>query len=188
MKRYKLKRELPIYPISTEFTLEDGALMVEIEEGVKQCVYSAEDIQNFPDILTEWFEEIPEEPKTVYNLKIGDIFWYSDVTCNICYKLPWDPVYTAERSFGLVSLTEEEAKKKLAWLKVREILRQDTKGLKCELGEPSWKVFYDYNAKKLSCTSSCNVDGTIRFKRFVDAETSTQIHSTEWKVYLGVEE
>ena len=61
MKRYKLKRDLPTFKAGDMFHLiESGSL---IHDGDNIVTYSWSTIDKFPNILTDWFEEIkPKEP------------------------------------------------------------------------------------------------------------------------------
>lgn len=65
LKRYKLKKDLPTFKAGDEFIRCGNGNLVEIKSnGVAGvCVYCASTIEKFPNILTEWFEEIkPAEP------------------------------------------------------------------------------------------------------------------------------
>lgn len=64
LKRYKLKRDLPTFKAGGEFIICCGNL-IEVKPGgtLGVCAYSASTIKKFPNILTDWFEEIkPAEP------------------------------------------------------------------------------------------------------------------------------
>ena len=59
LKRYKLKRDLPTFKAGGEFIICCGNL-IEVKPGgtLGVCAYSASTIKKFPNILTDWFEEI----------------------------------------------------------------------------------------------------------------------------------
>lgn len=147
----------------------------------------------FPDILKsgEWFEEIPEKPKMVGDLKEGDECW---IICSEgSRKIRWNFVnYGAARDLGDIVLTQKEAEKELARRRARVILERDTKGFKpdwedCNFG---YSILYDVmlpSPKLVSSWAEC-VDGTIRFANEKDAQESIKKHEKEWKIYLGVEE
>ena len=67
--KYKLLKDLPIYPAGTEFYIQDGNLLC-TEDDV--WVYAKSTLDKFPNILTDWLEPIPEvlKPKAVPD--IGD--------------------------------------------------------------------------------------------------------------------
>lgn len=199
MKRYKLLKDVPYHKAGETLHINPKGDLVFDNTAKWSVLLSQFDLDN-KEVLNEWVEEIPENPKTVYGLKDGDKFWYSDVTCDECYELPWAEMYTAERSFGLVSLTEEEAIKKLTWLKARKILKRDAKGFK-----PNWlnkaedRFIVDYSLfcgavthghlGHLNVANCKNAIGhEFYFASQSDAEASIKDHPNEWKTYLGVEE
>lgn len=60
-KRYKLKRDLPTFKAGDIFYLSGMGNLFHESEGV--VAYSWSTIDKFPNILTDWFEEIkPSEP------------------------------------------------------------------------------------------------------------------------------
>ena len=64
-KRYKLKKDLPTFKEGDEFIRYDNGNLIEIKPNgvVGVCAYSASTLEKFPNILTDWFEEIrPAEP------------------------------------------------------------------------------------------------------------------------------
>lgn len=193
MKRYKLLKDLPTFKAGTEgFYLDSSGNLMHESDCVGCTVYSASELISFPNILTDWFEEIPEQPKTVWDLQDRDRFWIVDAGDEEVYELTWDFMYESDRKHGDIFLTKKEAKQELARRTAKQILLRDTKGFKpnwrkCEFG---WQVYYDSMRTKeklvaewVECT-----DGTIRFATEADAEASIKAHGKEWKIYLGVEE
>ena len=61
MKRYKLKRDLPTFKAGEVFYLSDAGNLLRESDNI--AAYSWATIDKFPNILTDWFEEIkPAEP------------------------------------------------------------------------------------------------------------------------------
>lgn len=61
MKRYELKRDLPTFKAGETFHLSGMGNLIHESDGV--VAYSWSTIDKFPNILTDWFEEIkPAEP------------------------------------------------------------------------------------------------------------------------------
>ena len=61
MKRYKLKRDLPTFKAGEVFYLSDAGNLLRESDDIP--AYSWSTIDKFPNILTDWFEEIkPAEP------------------------------------------------------------------------------------------------------------------------------
>lgn len=68
MKYYKLKKDLPTFKKGEQFFVNDyGQLISCAHEGV--VAYSAHTLKRFPDVLKDWFEEVPapeRDSKTKY--------------------------------------------------------------------------------------------------------------------------
>ena len=61
MKRYKLKKDLPTFKEGEIFYLSDNGNLIRESDNIP--AYSWSTIDKFPNILTDWFEEIkPAEP------------------------------------------------------------------------------------------------------------------------------
>ena len=61
MERYELRRDLPTFKAGEIFYLSDIGNLIHESDGV--VAYSWSTIDKFPNILTDWFEEIkPAEP------------------------------------------------------------------------------------------------------------------------------
>ena len=61
MKRYELKKNLPTFKAGEIFYISDAGDL--LREGDNVPAYSWSTIDKFPNILTDWFEEIkPAEP------------------------------------------------------------------------------------------------------------------------------
>ena len=60
-KRYKLKRDLPTFNLGDEFILKEGIGLQHVLEGCDGAIiYTEATIEKFPNILTDWFEEVKE--------------------------------------------------------------------------------------------------------------------------------
>lgn len=201
MNRYKLIEPLPMYEVGDKgFYIDSDGNLMHRAAYAGETVYPAAMLARHPEILTDWFEEIPEQPKTVYDLKEGDT----------CYQISGTLITTCEwrnhesqrlrRDIGDITLTREEAEKKIAWRKAREILLRDTKGFK-----PNWTdssqdrfcvSFYllcknrtKDNLGHLQVENAkWSITREIYFASQADAEASIKAHEKEWKIYLGVEE
>lgn len=201
MKKYRLKKDLPTFKAGDEFFIPSSGGLWLIEDYTndgpisKILAYTQSTLDKFPNILTDWFEEIPEQPETVWDLENGDDFWLVDTSeAEVC-MCQWVNVYKPERECGDVFLTREEAEKELARRKAKQILLRDTKGFK-----PDWKEIWrkDEQVYSVDCSqryhklfiqyANDNIYAGIWFKTAEDAEASIKAHEREWKIYLGVEE
>lgn len=71
LKQYKLKRDLPTFKAGGEFIICCGNLIEVKPDGTfGVCAYSANTLKKFPNILTEWFEEIKSAEPLIKDEKI----------------------------------------------------------------------------------------------------------------------
>ena len=59
MKRYKLKKDTPAFKAGTECYIEEAGNMVPCR-GISYTIVHKDQLEKFPNILTDWFEEIKE--------------------------------------------------------------------------------------------------------------------------------
>lgn len=194
MKKYKLLKDLPTFKAGEIFEISSAGNLVKRGECISDCTvaYAAQALEKFPSIIKDWFEEIPEKPKTVWDLEDGEAYYLLNPQGGIA-KRPWFNGEVCEniRNTGSAFATEEDAEKELARRKAKQILLRDTKGFK-----PDWKNLDQdkyrvaYNASKDTLFVEWQLDGVhsnIHFANEEDAKASIITHEKEWKIYLGVE-
>lgn len=199
MKRYKLKKDLPTFKAGDLFHKIRNGNLVHTSTGV--LAYMHQTLEKFPNILKDWFEEIPEDPKTVWDLKEGDECWARSShespfgsTPVRADKRTWfgSPLDKSLREIGGIFLTEEECKRDIEWQKAKQILLRDTKGFKPDWSDSNQNktlVYYSSDDKTFRMVPwSVNAFGGIYFGSLEDAEASIEAHEKEWKTYLGLEE
>lgn len=201
MKQYKLLKDLPTFKAGEEFFISDNGkliagtpsnpkqITVETRYGLPMKIdlmaYAKETLEEFPNILKDWFEEIKEEE-----------YFYIDSRGDIEYsRYEWNEDVVEDRKLiGNYFETKEEAEKYLKYLKARVIIKEDTKGFK-----PDWD---DEDEPKYMGRYSCisgktvydfyqtyhNAYGTIFFKTTGDIKESFKKHPEEWKTYLTYEQ
>ena len=189
MKRYKLKRDLPTFKAGDMFHLiESGSL---IHDGDNIVTYSWSTIDKFPNILTDWFEEIKEptrwkpEMRQYYSHVMGSGMVLDDVWSN----------YDTDRKrleIGNCFQTREEAEQAVEYLKALAVVKGDATTKFVEGGE-NWIVFYNANdnALHLDCNFSHIRNGVFGLPYFAtedDAKRSIKQHKKEWLTIFGVEE
>ena len=59
MKRYKLKKDAPAFKAGTECYIEEAGHMVPCR-GISYTIVHKDQLEQNPNILTDWFEEIKE--------------------------------------------------------------------------------------------------------------------------------
>lgn len=151
--KYKLKKDLPTFKAGDIFTLSDnGCLYKDIGEQIPVCAYTQPTLEKFPNILRDWFEEIPEAPKTVWDLKEGDKYYTIFLEkCGDIVEHEWTGGQTDNslRSFGLCFLAVKEAQKAANWMWSKTILERDTKGFKQSIGVHHYFIYYNYGSREL---------------------------------------
>ena len=175
MKKYKLLKDLPFAKkgeIYESRVLDDG------EEYLFFGEIKVKDIDNFD----EWFEEV-KEPKKFFRV---DAFMSRVGIVNPTCHLEWE--INNLKSLGMLFETEQEAEEYLAYLKAKEVIRQDTKGFKPDWNNPSQKkIFGYYNLiDKTLCYFDIgeNMESKIFFKSEEDIKESFKKHAKEWRTYL----
>lgn len=201
MKRYKLLKDLPTFKAGQlSYISEQGNLIAgnpdkpEITDaGVQLMMYHKTTLEKFPEILTEWFEEIQEPTDSIHwEPKIGDRYFYISGYGTV-YSETWHgvPVDYYRRALGFICPTEEECKKarerKLA--KVR-LQRTSTFKPDFENGNGGWIVGYDYEDESLSTIPISDVDygEPVRYATSEDARKSIKENREDWLIYFGVKE
>lgn len=189
MIKYRLKKNLPCAKAGEifreDFDENNIVYMYQESYGVKQHKICLEDIDNFD----EWFEEIKEY--YVINPVFGEILKTKDNSYS-------DLQIRNMRELGVLFDTWLEADRKLAYLKAKAIIKQDTKGFK-----PDWN---DTKQIKYSCSydedrftgygcvkpviekTSTKMGALIYFKSEEDIKESLKKHPEEWKAYLTYEQ
>ncbi len=72
--KYVLNKDLPTFKAGTEAWLSEGGHLVTLVNGEMLIIYVGSTLAKFPNILTEWFEPIPEKRKAVPE---GDDTYYA---------------------------------------------------------------------------------------------------------------
>lgn len=200
MKRYKLLKDLPTFKAGQlAYVSSLGNLMAGTPEepetadtGLNLMMYHRGTLEKFPNILTEWFEEVEEPVDSIHwKPKIGDRYWALGNT--IVYSQTWgDDEFDRDRyESGKVYKTKEEGEKardrELA--KVR-LQRSSTFEPDFENGKGGWVVFYSYVDKELhSMRDSCTDSGElVRYETEEEAKRSIRENREDWLTYFGIKE
>lgn len=195
IKQYKLLKDLPTFKAGDRFWLSNFGNLCATDTNTDKIilVYSQATLEKFPNILTDWFEEIPEGPKTVWDLEDGDECFYIDAHGFIGLQhWSFGSWYVNARECGNISISREEAEKEVARRKAIVLLERDTKGFKPDWNDDKqvkWEVGYNVKTKDMVPELKSDWDyGTILFGNLEDAQDSIKAHRKEWLIYLGVEE
>ena len=183
MKCYKLLKDLPTFKAGEEFFISDSGnliagtpgnpkqITVETLYGIPKKIdlmaYANETLEEFPNILKDWFEELPD---------LNEYFYITDDS-NVDFVVEEEPNLSRRRkAIGNIFETEEEAKKYLEYLKAKVIIKQDTKGFKPDWNnndEEKYLGFWDLEEDKLDWLPRIIfIEATIYFKSREDIEES----------------
>ena len=201
MKRYKLLKDLPTFKAGQlAYISKTGNLIAGTPENQKTTetgliimIYHETTLKKFPNILTEWFEEIEEPTDSIHwKPKKGDkyfcfgndgqifsVFW-ADAACD-----------DARLELGNVYRTKEECKK------VRERRLAEVRLRRTSTFKPDFKndrggyvVFYDPEEDKLETHNVYCYDygEIVRYETVEEAEKSIKENERDWKIYFGIKE
>lgn len=200
MKRYKLLKDLPTFKAGQlAYISKTGNLIAGTPENQKTTetgliimIYHETTLKKFPNILTEWFEEIKEPTDSIHwKPKIGD-------RCFILENANIRPTnYTGMlRDYnawctGRVFRTEEECEKALD-RELAEVRLRRTSTFKPDFKNDrgGWAVYYDYGCETLAVCGFDYYDAgePVRYATREDAEKSIEENERDWKIYFGIKE
>lgn len=200
MKRYKLLKDLPTFKAGQlAYISKTGNLIAgtpenqeTTETGLIIMIYHETTLKKFPNILTEWFEEIEEPTDSVHwKPKNGDRYWASGNTG--VYSQVWgDDEFDRDRyESGNVYKTKEECEKardrELAEVRLR---RTTTFKPDFEDSRGGWVVYYNYKDKELYSYDTDYDDSgeTIRYATEEDSRKSIKENREDWLIYFGIKE
>lgn len=202
MKRYKLLKDLPTFKAGQlAYISKIGNLIAgnpdkpEITDaGVQLMMYHKTTLDKFPEILTEWFEEIKEPTDSIHwKPKDGEEYWYigDDSSIRSIRFSSYDGDDVNRLAIGNVYLTKAEAicvrERKLAEVRLRRTSNFKPDLEKCKGG---WVINYDYCAGILSYTHiySTSRGEPVYYATREEAEKSIRENERDWKIYFGIKE
>lgn len=191
MKRYKLKKNTPAFKAGTECYIEEAGNMVPCR-GISYVIVHKDQLEENPNILTEWFEEIkesnrwkPDEEQKYYYVSSSSII-FNDVWSNS------SSIDNGRFEIGNCFLTKEEAERATEYLKALAVVRGDATSKFAE-GNENWHVCYETRGNYLypRCNFCDETNGTFGLPYFAteeDAQKSIKLHKNEWLTIFGVKE
>lgn len=201
MRRYVLKKDLPTFKAGQLSYISEQENLIagnpdkpEITDaGVQLMMYHKITLEKFPEILTEWFEEI-EEPldSTHWKPKIAEKYFYINEYGDVKWKIRDDDyVNNSLMAMGIVYPTEEACRKakerRLAEVRLR---RTSTFKPDFENGKGGWIVCYDHKGQLLFTIDPdyLSVGDVILYSSKKEAEKSIKENREDWLIYFGVKE
>ena len=187
MKHYKLLKDLPTFKAGDEFELNEKGHLVfvrgtqEVEEGETLIAYTSYTLEKFPNILKDWFEEMPEQYKRWRAKENGGHYFvddWGDVDYN--YDAGFPPS-TFRYNIGNYFKTEEEAEAYKEYLLAKQVLLDDARGGKWAKDGSNWHASYDVIRWVLYWSYNYN-PGQIYFKDEESLEKSLEEHKDQWEI------
>lgn len=194
MKRYKLLKDLPTFKAGDLFYISEHGALVHDSGDVGVMAYARRTLDMFPGILTEWFEEIQEEPTDSIHWEPlpGDIYWFVGIGGKINHDF-WTgtPADFWRYGLGRIYRTKEECRKsrerELAEVRLRRKsnFKPDFKN-----GKGGWIVGYDHQDNKFLSMFVGGVDygEPVHYKTKEEAERSIKENREDWLAYFNVED
>lgn len=202
MKRYKLLKDLPTFKAGQlAYISKTGNLIAGTPENQKTTetgliimIYHETTLKKFPNILTEWFEEVQEPTDNIHwKPKPGEKHWYMDSDGNI-YDNTFDGECLFRRrrfEFGNTYPTEE-ACRKAKERKLAEVRLQRTSNFEPDFEDcrGGWVVYYNYKDKELYAYDTDYDDSgeIVRYATKEEAEKSIRENREDWMKHFGVKE
>lgn len=201
MKRYKLLKDLPTFKAGQlAYISKTGNLIAGTPENQKTTdygliimIYHETTLKKFPNILTEWFEEIKEPVNSIHwKPNFGEEYWYVNYIGNVVCR-SWEDasvdLWLLES--GNVYRTIEEAEKARE-RRLAEVRLRQTSDFKpdFENGNGGWIVGYDYEDESLTTIPISDVDygEPVRYATSEDARKSIKENREDWLIYFGIKE
>lgn len=198
--KYKLLKDLPTFKAGQlAYISKTGNLIAgtpenqeTTETGLIIMIYHETTLKKFPNILTEWFEEIEEPTDSVHwKPKIGDrCFVLENTNIRPTAYTGMLRDYNAWRT-GRVFRTKGECEKALD-RELAEVRLRKTSDFEPDFknGKGGWIVGYDHEEDRLLAMPIDYIDygEPIRYATEEEAKRSIRENRGEWLKYFGIEE
>lgn len=187
MKRYKLKKDLPTFKAGDEFyTDSNNNLRL---SGPEIVAYSHITLGKFPNILKDWFEEIPENKR--WRAEYGGEYAYiadDELVSfdNDCRE------YTDNYRYRTGNYARVGAPRSLVEYKEYNIARQtlldDAEGGKYSYSEENWCTYYSkYTQEWTGFDNDIYHPGMIYFRTGEALKKSLEEHKEQWRIVCKYE-
>ena len=179
MKRYKLLKDLPTFKAGDKFYLDSNNNLR--LSGSEIIAYSHITLEEFPNILKDWFEEIPDNKRR--RAKIGDLYHFINDCGDINYGCDHNNLWDNHRyNTGNYGLTKEELEAKREYDIARQVLLDDAEGGKFILDSKNWTGYYVYGVNRwLTQIVPQYYPGLIYFRSREALEKSLEEHKEQWE-------
>ena len=202
MKLYKLLKDLPTFKAGQlAYISKTGNLIAGTPENQKTTetgliimIYHETTLKKFPNILTEWFEEIKEPTDNIHwkPKKDDEYFWMNSYGETQPDVWDGDSIDSMRLALGMVYRTEEECEKarerKLAEVRLRRTSNFEPDWSNND--QNKWTVYYNHNDKELlvEATAFLQYPSAIYFDTYDSIKKSIEKNREDWLKYLGIKE
>lgn len=201
MKQYRLLKDLPTFKAGQlAYISKTGNLIAGTPENQKTTetgliimIYHETTLKKFPNILTEWFEEIKEPVDNIHwkPKKDDEYFWMNSYGETQPDVWDGDSIDIMRLALGMIYRTEEECERARE-RKLAEVRLRQTSNFKpdFENDRGGWAVYYDYGCETLAVCGFdyYNAGEPVRYETEEDAKKSIEENEQDWKIYFGIEE
>lgn len=182
MKYYKLLKDLPTFKAGDLFYInpDQGCL---VQKDILILAYAKKTLENFPNTLTDWFEEIEESENKRWRGKLGETYWFLSDNGSLYFKTEDNNKIDNYRYLvGNYFKTIEEARTYKKYLLARQVLLDDAEGGKWdEHGCNNWNAVYAHNNWGALHFMSY-MPGLIYFQDQETLEKSLKEHRDQWEI------
>ena len=201
MKRYKLLKDLPTFKAGQlAYISKTGNLIagtpenqMTTETGLIIMIYHETTLKKFPNILTEWFEEIKEPTDSIHwkPKKDDEYFWMNSYGETQPDVWDGDSIDSMRLALGMVYRTEEECEEARD-RRLAEVRLSQTSDFEPDFENEGggWIVFYNHKDRELHTATDPIADGgePVRYATKEDALKSIRENERDWKIYFGIKE
>lgn len=183
MKYYKLINDIPMFKKGDLFFIHPGEGCL-LQKDTLRLAYHKKTLENNPEILKEWFEEIPEKYER-WRAERGGRYSYlgNDGTVSFSEEFG-DDIDDYRYSAGLYGRTKEELEAKREYDIARQVLLDDAEGGKFIEGGKNWHAFYDTTSETYAIASGMSYyfPGVVCFKNGGSLYKSLNEHKKQWEI------
>lgn len=187
MKRYKLLKDLPTFKAGDKFYLDSNN---NLRLGGSEIIaYSHITLEKFPNILTDWFEEITVGYER-WRADRGEEYWHIDGFGKVEYGYEGEKSGDIHFDFahfdyaaGNYFKTKEEAEAYLKYLLARQILIDDAEGGEYSYGKENWCTYYSkFTQGWTGFDNDIYHPGMIYFRTREALQKSLREHKEQWDI------
>lgn len=179
MKRYKLKKDLPTFKAGDEFYIDsNNDLRL---KGSDIMAYNHKTLEKFPNIIKNWFEEIPELKR--WRAKYGGEYTFLSDDGSISSSDEYgDNADDYRYNTGIYGRTKEELEAKLKYDIARQVLLDDAEGGKFIPYKMNYCLLNNLSGDWLLDWTYSYEQGRIYFKDRESLKKSLKEHEEQWEI------